>query len=51
MAELVVRSAGIRKFLGSNPIRHFYKKKKKNIRLAHIHDIEFDAKYCILEHF
>ena len=28
MAELVVRSAGIRKFLGSNPIRHFYKKKK-----------------------
>ena len=22
-----------------------------NTRLAHIHDIEFDAKYCILEHF
>ena len=22
-----------------------------NARLAHMHDIEFDAKYCILEHF
>ena len=33
VAELVERLAGIQKFLGSNPVRHFYKKNSLRISI------------------